>query len=164
MEITDILDNVWHIDCIGCAIANSHMSPPGGVIEANDAFYVHQDPEVPIPGFLVIGAKKHVKSISEFTEKEYADFTALLYRSRKRLECLPNIHSITLIQEERSQHFHFWLFPWHNWMIEKYGKPSLDHIRSIMAHAKAHLKTATQIQSILNMVEHLKRESAINQQ
>ena len=157
MEITDILDNVWDVGCIGCAIASSKMVPPGGMIAENDSFYVHQDPEIPISGFLIIGSKRHVQSVTDLTEKEYTDFASLLYRSRRLLELLPDIQSVTLIQEERSAHFHFWLFPWQGWMIEKYGSHSLSHIRSIMTYAKTHLRTPILTRSILEEVNLLRR-------
>lgn len=156
MEITDILDKVWNVDCIGCAIASSKMVPPGGIIAENNSFYVHQDPEIPISGFVIIGSKRHVQSVAEFTEKEYADFTSLLYRSRRLLKLLTNIRSVTLIQEERSAHFHFWLFPWQDWMVEKYRSNSLNHIRSIISHAKTCRRTPIQTQSILEDVKTLR--------
>jgi hypothetical protein len=38
----------------------------------------------------------------------------------------------TIIQEEYSNHYHTWFFPWKNEIIEKYDTPSLSKIRMIM--------------------------------
>jgi len=162
MEITDILGHVWNVDCIGCAIAATTMNPPGGIIAENDSFYVHQDPEIPIIGFLIIASKRHIQSIVDLTQKEYVDFSSLLLHSRSLLSLLPNIQSITLVQEEHSTHFHLWLFPWYDWMIEKCGGKSLTHIRSIMACAKTAFNTPLQMQLILNGIECLKNAKTGN--
>jgi diadenosine tetraphosphate (Ap4A) HIT family hydrolase len=55
---------------MGCAIADSTMSPPGGIIAANPSCYLHQDPANPLEGFLVVGAKRHVRSLSDLTDGE----------------------------------------------------------------------------------------------
>ncbi len=62
MPTTDFLEQTWIIPCMGCAIANHTMLPPGGIIMETAHFCLHQDPLIPLPGFLVIGAKRHVHS------------------------------------------------------------------------------------------------------
>ncbi len=157
MITRDFLGNVWDIDCMGCAIGASVMVPPGGIIAENDSCFVHQDPEVPLEGFLIISPRRHVQSLTEFTAEDYADFVALMRFSRNALRLISDIHSITMIQEEESAHFHLWLFPWYEWMINQYGSVSLTHIRPIMASAKQTLNSPQQIQSILEWVEHLRQ-------
>jgi diadenosine tetraphosphate (Ap4A) HIT family hydrolase len=152
MEIHDILHQKWNAACIGCAIGAGEMIPPGGVIAENRRFYMHQDPEIPIPGFLIIAPRRHVHAIVDLTADEYADFASLLQSGRKLLTWLPELRSVTVIQEEHSSHFHLWLFPWYDWMIEKYGKRSLNHIRPIMEYAKTSLNTIQQQQLILESV------------
>jgi hypothetical protein len=43
---------------------------------------------------------------------------------------------ITIVQEERSKHLHFWLFPWHAWMDSKFPK-RLSILREINEYAKS---------------------------
>jgi diadenosine tetraphosphate (Ap4A) HIT family hydrolase len=157
MEINDILNQKWNVGCIGCAIGRGEMIPPGGVIAENRSFYMHQDPEIPIPGFLIIAPRKHVHAIVDLTADEYADFSSLLQSGRKLLTRLPDIRSVTVIQEEHSSHFHLWLFPWYDWMVEKYGKRSLSHIRPIMDYAKTMLKTPHQQLLVLESITVLKK-------
>lgn len=158
MEMTDILQQTWHVDCLGCAIATETVMPPGGMIAENRSCYVHQDPEVPLVGFLVLGTKRHVRSLVELATEEYQDMTTLLFESRKALRLFPDIQSVSLIQEERSAHFHLWLFPWYQWMVEHYTTHSLSHIRPIMAALKQHPPCSEDLQQILAGVERLRSE------
>jgi uncharacterized SAM-binding protein YcdF (DUF218 family)/diadenosine tetraphosphate (Ap4A) HIT family hydrolase len=152
MEIIDISNQKWNVDCIGCAIGAGEMTPPGGVIAENRTFYMHQDPEIPIAGFLIIAPRRHIHAILDLTADEYADFASLLHSGRKLLTRLPELRSVTVIQEEHSSHFHLWLFPWYDWMVEKYGKRSLSHIRPIMEYAKTFSNTPQQQRLILESV------------
>jgi len=152
MEISDILRHTWRGECLGCAIATGAMIPPGGMIAENMSCYVHHDPEIPIVGFLVIGSKRHLHSMTEYTREEYHDFSTMLLSSRKVLNNLPDIRSVTVIQEERSSHFHAWLFPWYEWMIAHAGRISLTHIRTVMQEARYTRNTPEQIQRILQSV------------
>ena len=68
-KIKDFLGNEWTFDCLGCAIANREIEIPGGVIYNGKAVFLGADPEVPIPGFLIISSKRHVTSFSQFTKE-----------------------------------------------------------------------------------------------
>ncbi len=59
MHITDFQNNRYTCDCLGCAIGAGEVSPPGGLICESEHFVVHQDPEVPVRGFLIIASKRH---------------------------------------------------------------------------------------------------------
>ncbi len=158
--VTDILKQEWDVKCIGCAMGAGDMIPPGGIIAENGACYVHQDPEVPLKGFLIVASRRHVQSIADFTSEEYADFSALLRLSRNALRPIPGILSVTLIQEETSGHFHLWLFPWYQWMVDQYGSTSLSHIRPIMASLRKDGTTPDQVREILDAVKILKQHAA----
>lgn len=43
--------------------------------------------------------------------------------------------TVTLVQEERSKHFHIWIFPNQEWMQEKFGY-GLQYLREINAYAR----------------------------
>ena len=159
MEFVDITNRKWKVECMGCAIADGTVSTPGGIISANDTCYLHQDPEVPLEGFLIVATARHVQSISDLTDSEYADLTSLLRHGRRLLDSVPSLRYVTIVQEERSSHFHLWLFPWHNWMIEKYGDASLTNIRAIMKQAIERLRTPEHVKRILSWAERFRQMS-----
>jgi len=118
---------------MGCAIADHTMSVPGGMIKQTEYFCVHQDPLIPLPGFLVVASARHIQSISEMSEDEYGEFSRLVKVTHQAIEEVTQVEFITIIQEESSRHFHLWFFPWTQVVIDRYGSPSLSKIREIMA-------------------------------
>ena len=151
----DLLGREWECKCMGCALGTGEITPPGGVIESTENFIVHQDPEIPIPGFLIIASKKHIYSISQLDPKEAHELFDLVYRARKALADVEGIREVTVIQEERSRHFHLWLLPRYDWMLERFDN-SLSTIRGILAYAKENHKTKENIAEVLSTVEALK--------
>ena len=133
MKIKDFLGHEWDIDCMGCAISDGSMLVPGGLIKRTRYFCVHQDPLIPLPGFLVIATTRHIQSISEMEEAEYEEFSNLVRETHRAIKGGTGIEHLTILQEESSIHFHLWFFPWTEKITEKYGKPSLTKIREIMA-------------------------------
>jgi diadenosine tetraphosphate (Ap4A) HIT family hydrolase len=131
-KTSDFLGNEWNIDCMGCAISNGMMLVPGGMIQRTKNFCVHQDPLIPLPGFLVIASTRHIRSISEMQEFEYKEFSILVKTTHQAIKDATKIEHLTIIQEESSIHFHLWFFPWTESVIEQYGQPSLTKIREIM--------------------------------
>ena len=129
----DFLGHEWTIDCMGCAVADGSMQVPGGLIRQTEHFCVHQDPLIPLPGFLVIGARRHIRSLTEMRAGEYHEFAALLRAKQSAIHAATGIESLTIVQEEHSVHFHLWFFPWTADVVEKYGPPALTKIRNIMA-------------------------------
>ncbi len=161
MDITDIQNNQYTCDCLGCAISAGEVIPPGGLICESEHFVVHQDPEVPVRGFLIIATKKHIQSIAQMSEAEAAELFSLVYRARVTLEKLGQIHEVRIIQEERSGHFHLWLLPWDAWMDEKFIN-SLASVRDMMRYAKAERRTAENVREVLEIVEAIK--ASLNRQ
>jgi len=133
MKTKDFLGNEWDINCMGCAISDQSMSVPGGFIQRTQHFCVHQDPLIPLPGFLVIASLRHMQSISDMRESEYEEFSKLVRAAHYAIKEATDIEYLTIVQEEDSIHFHLWFFPWTQDVIEQYGKPSLAKIREIMA-------------------------------
>jgi len=58
---------------------------------------------------------------------------------------------VTIIREERSFHFHLWIFPTHDWMIKKFGK-GITYIRDICSYARDNA-TIEDKKEILNTIE-----------
>ncbi len=152
MIIRDILDKEWNCECLGCSIGNGEFTPPGDIIKSTKNFVLHQDPEVPIKAFLIIDSKKHIKSISELTYEESQELFDLAYKAREALKIIKDIKEVTIIQEERSRHFHLWLLPRYEWMNEKFVN-SLSAVRDMFIYAKENNKTEENINDILSTVD-----------
>lgn len=133
MKTKDFLGNDWDTDCMGCAIADGSKSVPGGILRKTQYFAVYQDPLIPLPGFMVIPSQRHIRSIAEMSDSEYDDLSHLIKTAHHAIKEVTRIENLTIIQEERSIHFHLWFFPWTENVIDKYGTPSLTKIRDIMA-------------------------------
>lgn len=155
MIIKDFMNNEWSCKCLGCSIGNGEVIPPGGIIAETKNFLLHQDPEVPIKGFLIIASKKHIQSISQITPGESLELFDLVYRARLAMKNTADINEVTIIQEERSGHFHLWLLPKYEWMTDKFGN-SLSSIREMMNYSKENLKMKDNINEILFIVSKLK--------
>jgi len=154
MKRTDILNNEFEVECIGCALADKSFVPIGGIIKETENFILHQDPEIPIKGFLIIASKQHIKSIAQLSKSQALEFFELCYDARKALLSFDDITDCNLIQEERG-HFHFWIFPKYKWMNDLFEN-SLSSLRPIMKYAKENLKTEQNINEIETHVERIK--------
>ena len=126
----DILGKEWHYDCMGCAIGRGDIETPGGVIFAGDIAILAADPEIPIPGFLVVNVKRHINSFADLTPAERIEIVNVITYAEKAQKELGVTQEITIVQEERSKHFHVWIFPTHPWMEEKFGK-GISYLRDI---------------------------------
>jgi len=146
----DFLGNEWHFDCIGCAIAKGGVTPPGGIIYSGEAAFISADPEIPIPGFLIVNTKQHIRSLSELDSAGRHEVADIMACAEKALKSL-GIDEITLVQEERSSHFHVWIFPNYDWMTEEFGK-GITYLRGITVHAKEKA-TEENKQEVLQIVE-----------
>ena len=156
MKTRDFLGKEWEIDCMGCAIADGSMSVPGGFIRESKSFVVHQDPLIPLPGFLVIASLRHLRSISEMTDAEYEEFATLVRITHQAIKEVTKIEHLTIVQEERSIHFHLWFFPWTNEVVERYGSPSLSKIRDIMADLRKQTLRAEEWAELELSIENIK--------
>ncbi len=154
-EVTDILGNTEAIDCIGCAILSGKIENPGGSIASTEHFDVHQDLEIPIPGFMILVSNRHIQSIDEFTDDESNELMGLLVKVRKGMRHALGVQAVTIIQEENSSdHFHIWLFPWYDWM-KNFGY-RLQAVREIMEYARSNHKTPEKIEEVNRSIVQLK--------
>ena len=155
MVVTDILGKKWNIECMGCAITNNEMQPPGGILYESDYFIVCQDPKNPIPGFLTIQTKRHIQSLIELTENETIDFSKILFLSRKALNTVNGLKYCKIIQEENSRHFHTWILPFYDWM-DDIADGSINSIIPLMNYAKKNWNTHEKIDNVLNTCERIR--------
>ena len=160
MKTKDFLGNKWDIDCMGCAISSGAMSVPGGFIQQTQHFCVHQDPLIPLPGFLVIASRRHIQSISEMPESEYEELSRLIKTTHYAIKEATKIEHLTIVQEESSIHFHLWFFPWTQAVVERYGQPSLTKIREIMAAYRAQPIDETELGELQKSIKKMKTIAA----
>ena len=119
-------------------------------------FDIHQDWEVPIPGFFIIALKRKVSSIGDFTKEEAQEFFELLYKLRKGMKDILKIKHVYLFQtEDAEQRFHLWIFPRFDWM-EKFGRKS-ESIRPIINYAKENMVTKEVFKEVKDMVKKMKK-------
>lgn len=150
----DILGKEWNYECMGCAICNKEIIPPGDIIYDGKSCILASDPEIPIPGFLIINCKKHIRSFSELEETERYEIVDVLYKAEKALKKLNICNEFTIVQEERSRHLHIWIFPNYDWMKEKFGK-GISYLRDISSYAKEN-SNADNIEKVLKVVEEVR--------
>lgn len=142
---------------MGCAISAQSMLAPGGFIQKAQHFCVHQDPLIPLPGFLVIASLRHIQSIADMQESEYEEFSRLLRITHAAIKKATGIAHLTIVQEEYSKHFHLWFFPWTPSVVEKYGSPSLTKIREIMAYYKNRSIGAAEWKTLEESIEKIRQ-------
>ena len=135
MNRKDILGNEIKSECVGCAIVRGEVKLPGGIIYDGESIILAADPEIPIPGFLIITSKRHIQSFAELTVDERTEIGNTITITERAIKDLKIAETVTLVQEERSKHFHIWIFPNQEWMLEKFGY-GLQYLREINAYAR----------------------------
>ena len=156
-KVIDFMGKKKMIACLACAIQKKEAELPGGVIASTKHFEAQPDFEYPIPGFVVLVAKRHMQSVDEFTPEERKDFIEFLCNVRKSMRKALNIQTIYLIQEEdTTSHFHVWLFPRYEWMEKQFGK-KIESVKPIMKYAKEKLKTKENLEKVYAAIKKLKK-------
>lgn len=136
--------------CLGCQIAKKLIDCPGGTIFETDNFVLNQDFDIPIESFFIIGSKKHIQSLMDFSEEELNELILLINKVRKIMKGLFEIETIYIFQDENAPHFHIWIFPQLNWM-NKIGK-GVQYIPSIIEYSKKHPAKKEDIIKRVNML------------
>lgn len=155
-HMVDYLGNEYFYDCLGCEISKKSIPLPGGIIYEDDAFVLASEPEIPLAGFLVVTAKKHVNSIVEFTREERCNMVDIISKAVSILKELKITNEVTLIQEERSKHFHMWIFPHYDWMDQKFGR-GVSYTRDICDYVLEHA-TLDDKQKALKSIQDIKEK------
>ncbi len=154
MKIVDILGNEVEFNCMGCDIAEHRMLPPGGYVYEDNFINVSADPEIPIPGFMVLGINKHIKSLNELSKEERYQIIDILNLTITKIKECKISDEVLLIQEERANHFHIWVVPTYDWM--KVFNKNVRNIDKIIEYAKTNYNDNVK-DNILQCVEILKK-------
>lgn len=153
-EAVDILGRKWKYNCMSCAIAKGELELPGGLIFEDEYITIGADTEIPLNGFIIIATKRHVNSISELSKNERYDLIDYIAKMIKALKELNIIEEVTIVQEERANHLHVWIFPCHKEYEKKFGK-GVGSIKDICKYIKDNA-TNDDIQKCLETVAKLK--------
>lgn len=153
--IKDFLGNELKYECMGCAISNLKISIPGGIIYNGKYAILAADPEIPLPGFLVVNSKRHVNSFSKLTKEEIIEIGLLIKYAEEALKDLRITTEVTLVQEERSKHLHLWIFPTQQWMIDKYGK-GIFYLKEIIDDVM-HNHNESDVQDVMETTQKIKQ-------
>jgi len=118
-------------------------------------FTVHQDWEVPIPGFFILAPLRKIKSIAELTDEELSEFSMLLRKVRQGMQEVLQIDEVYLFQNEDTEHgFHLWIFPRYKWM-EQFGR-KIQSVRPIINHAKENMINDDVFKQVKDYVKKMK--------
>lgn len=149
------------VKCIGCLHNEQGDSAPG-MVKVTQLFHVHQDFEVPIPGFVIVATRRHVTSIDEFTDDEAKEFVDTIRHIRRAMRETLGIENVYLIQEEDTEdHFHLWMLPRYEWMQDeqRFGR-KVSSARTVLDYAKQHMKTPENVELVESLI--VKLRDALN--
>jgi diadenosine tetraphosphate (Ap4A) HIT family hydrolase len=155
MELTDYRGETVQVDCLACARERGEVAI--GDIVRTEYFDAHQDFSIPIPGFVILSARRHVRSVDEFTDAELVDFARLLKRTRSAMRASLGLESVHIFQEEdtRHRHFHLWIVPRYPWMEEMFGG-RIESIRPSIEYAKERMRTPEHLGEVDRAVDALR--------
>lgn len=120
--------------CLSCRIVGGLEEVAGGVIAETSQFHSHQDVAYPIPGQVIVAAKRHFTALDEMTDAEREELLPFLiaHRSAQR-EVLGIEHVYYFYNEDTRHHFHIWMVPRYEWM-RQFGR-SIQSVRPALRHA-----------------------------
>ncbi len=159
MIIKDIAGKGQEINgCLGCAIAKGEAIPFGGILYQDEYFHIEHDFEVPINGFIIISCIKHYSKLTDLPQEAQLRLINLVNKIMNILtQNKIAEHFMTLIEEKPDYHFHLWILPRHNWMIEKFGNVNKNYSK-ISQYAINNLKTEENLNEITKTCNIVKTE------
>ena len=137
--------------CLSCEVVAGQRGTLGGTIFETPRFHAHQDIAYPIPGLVIVAAKRHVKCLDELSEGEAIEFVQIVRRIRsQQRECLGIEHVYYFYNEDTTHHFHLWLVPRLPWM-QSFGR-SVESLRPVLIHARARMNTPENMAEVVRCV------------
>jgi len=153
--IIDIYGKKHKVGCLGCDLRKG-KTPGAGVVLSTKHFEVEQDTEIPIPAFMIVVSRRHLKGFGDLTRPEQREFIDVLAKVRKAMEKVLGIKVVYIFQnEDSSSHFHVWMFPRFKWM-DKFGN-KIESVRPIMEYARKKMKTKKILGEVASARDKLKK-------
>lgn len=124
--------------CLSCQIVQGKRPLPGGVIIETRHFHAHQDVAYPVPGQVIVAARRHVKCLDELIDDETNELLPLISKIRRAQRTALGIeHVYYFYNEDTTHHFHVWMVPRLHWM-RQFGR-SIESVRPALIHARDHM-------------------------
>ena len=98
--------------------------------------------------------KRYIQSFAELTAGERTEIGNTIAIAERAIKELKIAETVTLVQKECSKHFHIWIFPNQEWMLDKFGY-GLQYMRDINAFAKDNASDAD-IENVIRTVKEIK--------
>lgn len=141
--------------CLSCELVSGLKKSTGGTIHETSLFHAHQDFAYPIPGLVILAAKRHFYCMDELSSEEADELMSLLRRIRKaQRQALGIDHVYYFYNEDTSHHFHVWMVPRYGWM-HQFGK-SVQAVRPSLIHSREHMATESNLQEVQRCVASLR--------
>lgn len=148
------------VHCLSCAITSGLIEPTGGVIVETDYFHAHQDVAYPIPGLVILAAKRHFYCIDELTEQEQLDYISIMHKIRSAQRKILGIDKVYYFyNEDTTHHFHLWMVPRYEWMAE-FGR-SVESLRPVLLHARNEMNDEKNMIKVLEGINRLRMELGV---
>lgn len=143
-------------NCMGCFCGTTNN--PGKIVKSK-YFDISQDFELPINGFIVIGSLRHVKSINDLTSEEKLELIKIIDIVLLNLKKLNVCKEYDVVWEEKeNSHFHVWLMPRHQELLDVIGCNFIKKIGELFNYAKSNLRTSENLKAINNTINYFKKE------
>ena len=137
--------------CPGCAYGRHEFVLPCGMAYEDEDFTLSQDWELPIVGFFVVSPKRHVSKLSELTLDEQVNIFGIVDEVIKILRNHQICDEFNVVFEEKGgRHFHIWIMPRQEWMLELFGNPT-GNIKKVFEYAKKNMRT----EEVYHEIDHI---------
>jgi diadenosine tetraphosphate (Ap4A) HIT family hydrolase len=141
--------------CLTCGIVGGTVAPPGGTIAETAHFHAHQDVAYPVPGLVVVAAKRHFTGLDQMTPDEASELLPLAQRVRRAQRAILGIeHAYYFYNEDTTHHFHLWMVPRHPWMA-RFGR-SVESVRPALRHARDTMSSAEDLDAVARTADRLR--------
>jgi len=145
--------------CLSCSIVSAQRTPVGGTIAETAHFHVHQDVAYPVPGLVIVAAKRHFLALDDMTPDEVTELLPLMLRVRRAQRDVLGIeHTYYFYNEDTMHHFHLWMVPRHQWM-SAFGR-SIESVRPALRHARDTMSDEGSIEELARISDRLRQSLA----
>ena len=150
------------LTCLSCAIVSGQRETIGGVVAETSRFHAHQDIAYPVPGLVIVAAKRHFVALDEMDAVETTELVPFLQTVRRaQRRVLKSEHTYYFYNEDTRHHFHVWMVPRLDWM-RPFGKsveslrPALQHAAATMSDENALTRLATTVRALRDAIDALR--------
>lgn len=145
--------------CLSCEITSGRRTVPGGAVQETRFFHAHQDVAYPIPGQIIVTAKRHFCFLTEMSQAETSEFLPPVQRIRREQERQLGIeHVYYIYNEDTTHHFHLWMVPRYPWMA-RFGK-SIEAVRPALRHAREQMSSEHHLAAVAEAAAKLRESLA----